>query len=309
MATSSLTQLFSVYTGGAVVITPVAKNISNEFDYFGMIIGLSRLPGEKNVDYRERLWDVYVNQSSSTEEGLINGISRELGLEKYEALTISTSGPEEPRIVVDNAEIRLYSIWRTTSNFTLDATIDIFSRAGDAFYYTDLITEINNVAGFSATLKAGVDGHTRSACLLPADSYGNAEESIYPMHKNILANDAIVDKSVEFSFEGRDIFAFERSSEASVVSDGDYYINYAEGMIYSYKLPTKDITVRYAYRSTELVLSASPVILHDFGSDSFREKVFLQVLQEDGTYADGLPDPEALGYINEALTVVPMLWG
>lgn len=308
-ATSSFAQLFTVYTGGAVISTPVAKNIPNEFDYMGMLVGLSRLPGERNATYRERLWDVYVNQASSAEEGLINGISRELGLAKYEALVINTSGAEEPRIIVDNAEIRLYSSWKTRSSYVLEATIDIFSRDGDAFYLSDLITEINSTSHFTASLKSGVDEHTRSGCLLPADSYINVEESIYPMHRNILTYGNIVDKTVEFSFEGRDVYAFEKSTEAAVASDGDYYINYAEGIVYSYKLPTKDVTVRYVYRDFPLTLKASPIILHDFGSDSFREKVFRQMLQEDGTYEDGLPSPEALSYINECLTAVPMLWG
>lgn len=64
-----------------IVSTPEVFNIWNHFDEFGLLLGLERIPGEKNRDYKERLLGVYTNPSNSTYDGLRNGISRELGLE------------------------------------------------------------------------------------------------------------------------------------------------------------------------------------------------------------------------------------
>lgn len=63
-----------------IVYTPEVYNIWNCFDEFGLLLGLPRIPGEKNKNYKTRLLDVYTNPANSTYQGLLNGISRELGL-------------------------------------------------------------------------------------------------------------------------------------------------------------------------------------------------------------------------------------
>jgi len=71
-----------------VSITPEVYNVWNCFDEFGLLLGLPRLNGEKNNDYKTRLLDVYTNPANSTYSGLRYGMSRELGLE-YSDITIN----------------------------------------------------------------------------------------------------------------------------------------------------------------------------------------------------------------------------
>ena len=59
---------------------PEAHNIWNHFDEFGLLLGLDRIPGEKNKQFKARLIDVYTNPANSTLSGLEYGISRELGV-------------------------------------------------------------------------------------------------------------------------------------------------------------------------------------------------------------------------------------
>jgi hypothetical protein len=61
-------------------LIPQIYNVWNCFDEFGLLLGLPRIPGEKNRAYKARLLDVYVHPANSTYQGLINGISRELGI-------------------------------------------------------------------------------------------------------------------------------------------------------------------------------------------------------------------------------------
>ena len=64
----------------------------NELDKFGLLLGLDRLSNERNLEYKERLLDVFANRADSTTRGLINGITRELGLKiKQELLVTPTS--------------------------------------------------------------------------------------------------------------------------------------------------------------------------------------------------------------------------
>jgi hypothetical protein len=60
----------------------VYHHIWNVFDEFGLIVNLERLPKENNEDYKERILDVYRSPGNATKQGLINSISRELGLDK-----------------------------------------------------------------------------------------------------------------------------------------------------------------------------------------------------------------------------------
>lgn len=62
------------------ILIPEVFNVWNHFDEMGLILGLPRNRGERNVDYKARLLEVYVNPADSTHTGLKNGISRELGL-------------------------------------------------------------------------------------------------------------------------------------------------------------------------------------------------------------------------------------
>jgi len=50
----------------------------NEFDEFGALVGLPRIPGETNKEYRDRLRVNFQYPSNSTYQGLVNGIIKEL---------------------------------------------------------------------------------------------------------------------------------------------------------------------------------------------------------------------------------------
>lgn len=70
---------------GAEVIE--AKNIPleihhvwNSFDEFGLLLGLKRLYGERNAEFKERILDVFRYPANSTRLGLYHAVARELGL-------------------------------------------------------------------------------------------------------------------------------------------------------------------------------------------------------------------------------------
>lgn len=59
-----------------------AHHVWNFFDEFGLLLGLSRLPKENNINYKKRLLDVFQRPANSTKQGLLNAVVRELGLTK-----------------------------------------------------------------------------------------------------------------------------------------------------------------------------------------------------------------------------------
>lgn len=69
-------------------------HIWNVFDEFGLLLGLYRLSGERNAAFKERILDVFRNPANSSKQGLVNGISRELGLAKDQVKLGSLAHPE-----------------------------------------------------------------------------------------------------------------------------------------------------------------------------------------------------------------------
>lgn len=69
-------------------------HIWNVFDEFGMLLGISRLPGERNEAFKNRILDIFKNPGGATRQGLINGISRDLGIEHNQVQLGSLSDEE-----------------------------------------------------------------------------------------------------------------------------------------------------------------------------------------------------------------------
>jgi hypothetical protein len=83
--TASLTRTIT-FTG----LMQVSHQVLNSFDEFGLLLSLPRLPGEKNLFYRNRLSDVNFRPADTTVRGFSNGVSRELGFQMKPAMNISS---------------------------------------------------------------------------------------------------------------------------------------------------------------------------------------------------------------------------
>lgn len=59
-------------------------HVWNAFDEFGLLLGVERLFSERNESFKERILDVFRKPANSTQEGMINALSRDLGLENTE---------------------------------------------------------------------------------------------------------------------------------------------------------------------------------------------------------------------------------
>lgn len=71
----------AVATIHTIFNSPEIYNVWNAFDEMGMLVTLDRIRGEKNKAYKKRILDVYENPGNSTYAGLINAISREIGID------------------------------------------------------------------------------------------------------------------------------------------------------------------------------------------------------------------------------------
>lgn len=69
--------------------TPTPIVVRTPLDEHGSLLDVARIPGESLFDYSKRLFDAYANRASSTYGGLLNGINRELGLEREDVIKVT----------------------------------------------------------------------------------------------------------------------------------------------------------------------------------------------------------------------------
>jgi len=313
---SFTTESSTVWPGHALTVSvnelgiPVPINVWNQFDEHAGLVGLTRLLGEKNWEFKRRTLDTFVHMANCSYQGLVNGITRELGLELFDAINISpildSDGvplAPDPYIQFDGAYLLLYSDY---TNGLLDWAIDRYQPGGNYEHIGSLITAVNDTSFFEAV--ARTDLYARSMTILNQSNREQVKMEFIPQSTRFrLKNAYLVQNSVFFS--NRQTFKTEMSSVLAVSARGEYHVDYPKGIVTVYTTPNHKEYVRYRYSKIPLVAAASPVILHDINSEAFRVKMFGQILQDDGTYSHGLPTELGVDIINQLIAVSPMYWG
>ena len=288
------------------------KNIFNSLDEHGALLGLPRLKGELNKTYKQRLLDVGVNKSNSSYSGLLNGISRELGLSIYDAITITNSTPVTagyvPMIEVDHATLVLYEDYLTG---LVDVSIELYNKNDSTYQRTlsNVVTAINASTYFSATLLDSTKSYEESLVLIHQDSSVEVfSEDIPSSNIFYLQHYNIVEGTVSFS----DISVFYRkvaSPDISLMEPGDYYINYITGKVSVKSLPSGSGAISYKYIDIPFTLRASTVIIKDVNDPVMQDRFLDQYIAPDGTQHGSLPSSDYIDLIRESMKKKSLYWG
>jgi len=284
--------------------------VFNELDKFGLLLGLERLPQESNIIYKKRLLDVFTHRANSTTQGLVYGITRELGLEIEQKLLIKPTGDDtKVGLSIKGTKLCVYSDYYNKEFLDIggvDQEYDLWNLDGNAYTLQEVMNIINGNASipFLAT-HLGSDLSERSSTLLECSTSSDAlTESLSGKGTVIsLDNDAVVEGS-EYFFPSR----FEKVNTASEVTEAHHYhLDYLSGTITTFVILPRDAYIRYNYRIKELYVESSPVIIGNLQSEDLREKMFVQVEQpNDEPAVDGRPTHFGADIINELLSVHPL---
>lgn len=298
-----------------VVGIPVRGTVFNEYDDFGILLGLERLPSEKNKEYKQRLLDVFVNRANSTYLGMVNGVTRDVGLELFQPFRlrpIKTTGAyvgENPVYIFNGPFLEL---WRNKTGDVLEMEIDLFDQAGVAYTIKELYDYINaNSDYFIADQLDTAYQYERSMTILNQSNVQLiAAEPVPPTTRFTLSlpdtdAGAIILNDVTFT----DTFTFSNKVAAAnlVAVQGDYYIDVYTGDVTVYSEASQGAIIRYTYiRYNTSYLTASPIIIHNMQNSNFNRIMFEQVLADDGLYYDGIPTEFGADLINELLSYYPL---
>lgn len=297
----------------STVYYPESRNVWNEFDEHGLISGLSRLKAENNSLYKRRIQDVFVNRANSSYRGLINGITRELGLELFQPITINPKRSlsdgrffaPDPYIKFDGSYLYLYSDY---SNRVLEHQIDRFEQGGNYEHLASLVEFVNQTTYFEATLEDESYAYTSSMSILSQSNRTLVAIEDTQESNRFKLNNPYVSKSTLIA-DDPSVFGIEVDSVDSIKRLGQYHIDYTKGLITLFGIPEVGTVMRYEYTPFPFKPVASPILLHDINSENFKIKLFEQVLNDDGSYSHGLPSELGTDIINELYSITPMYWG
>lgn len=294
------------------ILTPKPHAPFTELDEHGLTLSLDRLRSERNELYRRRLLETISRRANATYQGLIHGITRELGYELYKSMwvnpTLDGTGQfkaPDPYIKFEEAYLYLYSDYQ---NDTLEAKINRYQKGGAFEHLWRLVNRVNMSAYFEAGLYPGVDLWTSSMTILNQTNREYVDREEVPGSTKFRLEKYPVCKDTVW-FSDRSVYQVEVDTEAEVTAKGKYYIDYHNGYVTAYLPPVPGTSVQYKYHQYPFWAWASPVILHNINSEDFMTEMFEQVLQDDGTYANGVVTALGRDIINELLTYYPMYWG
>ena len=297
--------------------TNITKHpVFNELDKIGLSLGLQRLSGEKNADYKQRLLDVFVNKAISSYMGLIDGITRKMGLERTKEFTIRPKDKTaNPNAVISFKDIRccIYPDYYGTPETFKE--IDRWALKVDGGYtIQDLKDAIesytnSNSPYFEVILEEDTDLSKRSMCLYEQKSVKVSENiSIAGQGKTVTLPNTNIFKDSEY-LHSQILKTKLASDDTTLLKDfkeDEYRIDYASGTLECGSAPESLAYIQYTYSDDEFEVYSTPVILNTIQSEQFKKLMFEQILQNDGvSYENGSPTIFGADIINELLSVHP----
>lgn len=304
---------FSVAAPTQVRVTPIRQNVLNPFDFSGDLVSTKRLDGETNAEYKQRLMDVSVHPGGPLYEGIVNNLSREFGYERSRAILIdlktSSSGSpiaDSPRVDMLANRVILYSDWRPDGTATIDKEIYIYSPDDAGYFLEDLVTEINSSVCFSATQYSGIRGNLHSTNLIRRTSDNMIiGEPIEANNVTTLAGSYITKDSLNFD----DLTIFDTEVTSAPSSSAEYYIDYVNGKVYPYDIPSGTSLVSYHYGEFPMQVDFSLVKIYTLQDDNFTEELFTQETLDSGDTTNALPNTEGAEILHQLYKETKVFWG
>lgn len=288
--------------------TPFRFDIPNGFDETGIGLGLNRLPGENLSTYRRRLLLEARDRSGPAEDQFIRSVGRKVGefdIPVFEVDVVRDSNEiplaADPYIEITSTHVRAYSDW---TNDTLDFEHNIVDR-DDAYFLREIFTAFDSSTFFDITVLDSAYTFRLSSHL----RFDNTErfvraEFLRESRANRLANDYVR----EIYPQAFQHFETEVNTLAEVDELGKYYIDYLNGVVFTFEFAAGIIA--YKYREFPFRLWWQPVRSWPY-NDADKTYRFNDDLisDETGSAAPLLLNSEGARIANTVLIVHPLGWG
>lgn len=288
--------------------SPSRFDIPTGLDETGLLLGLNRLPEEGLAVYRRRLLLETRERSGPTESEFIVACGRKAGQFDEPVFEIDVIRDvndiplaPDPYVEITSTYLRAYSDW---TNSTVDFELNLVSR-DDAYFLREVFTAFTASTFFSIVVLDSSYTFKRSDRL----RYGNTE-------KFVRAEFLVESRANKLEFDYvRDIypqafqhFETEVASAALVTVVGEYFVDYLNGVIFTYEFASG--VIAYSYREFPYRLYWQPVRAWPYNdSDKTYRTKDLLVSDTTGTGQPLLLNSEGANIANKILAVAPLGWG
>ena len=305
--------LVNVKSATRLIAKPTRQNIVNSFDYNSSVVGVERLSSEGNVELRNKAFDASVHPAGPTYDGIINSLTRAFGFIRKRVLKIelklASNGSiiaTAPRIDFLADRVVLYQNWDPNSdNNIIDKEIDIYSSNDAGYYLSDLIIEINSSECYTCSLVDSIRPNTHSSSLVRGTSHNFISvDNIYMDYRTNLSNKNIIKNTL--IFDDKNTFSTEVLTIPS--AEGEFYVDYINGIITTYSIPKIETKCSYHYNVFPFFVDYSPIQVFSMNDDNFRNQLYNKEVLDSGELTNGLLNKEGQ-MILEEIYKSNVFWG
>ena len=283
-------------------------------DELGIKLGLYRSDTEELSSYRKRVAGHLAKLPESTQRYFISSIGVNISKAPETIFTISpvktydastkTAKTElpNPKVVIDSSSIKVWADFEAISKPMLD--IDIWNKDG-AYFLKDVYELLSDLDGFEISVSEK-DGwqYKKSSHLMCSSSFLISNDITIPPYR--MYNTGLRDIS-KVLFSNTYVYRTEKPTFSEMNSDGDYYIDYANGIIFSY-LPGVS-TCKIYYNSYPFEIKWHEVSVK-FINDESIDSIFKDyLLNENGELERLSLNSTGANIVNNVLAKHPLQWG
>lgn len=212
-------------------------------------------------------------------------------------ITVTDNSLDKPRLVITSSKF----YWYDDSDEEPTLELNIQSRDG-AYFFGDIVTALNALGTVSVEILDGDYEYKFSRQLRVEDTDITDISFLRENYVNNLGNTLVKD----LRFSNTNIFKTEKSLVADLVEEGDFYVDYENGVVFSFDLQAGYIS--YTHANFPLVVWWQPVRVFELNDPD------ISFLIKDDLITDDGPVPlllNAIGtkYLNELSEVYPLEWG
>lgn len=290
------------------VYQPSELLIPTGLDELGFKFSLKRLKNESLASYRLRLLEEAKDPSGPTQLDYARTVSRQLGFLKQPLFDIDVIKDvngipfaANPYIEVLSDKIILYSDY---NNNTIDMEIDLTKR-GEGYFIGEVFDTINTSTYFQPGNASSFDYEfARSTKILYSHNLRYVErELLLETKSSKLQNTYIAD----FFADASPLFLEEKNSAALVNTEGDYYIDNLNGVLFTYS--NQYGFCNYTYYKIPFTLYYAPVRFLPFNDPSFFLRSKDVLIDDNGQESKEVLNSYGAEKINSLLKMHPLSWG
>ena len=250
--------------------TPEKVRIGVSIDEVGIQLGMQRLPEESSDDYRKRLALQAESKPGVSERDFIDSVSRSVGLfeERIFEIDLVLDGDGKPLAPAPRVEVTscFLRVWSNYGAAPPELEIDIYNR-GEGYHLHGVYDKLNALSFITVTA-------LEDPPPLDTDSYKYKRSWFLKCgDTDRLEHNAQLQRGRMTNFYNRDLssrkyihsclfaapaaFIEEKDSYDLLEKDGDYFVDYTNGIIFTHKIAVG--LVSYQYREFPYTLKTQPV--------------------------------------------------